>query len=64
MPISDILIIGSILIGLVSIPFLVTGPFSDTIPTGKLVLNMDDTDVEGIPSKMSKVFSSEKFELT
>ena len=65
MPLSDILIISSIIASLVSIPFLVTGPLSDTIPTGKLVLSMDDdTEVEGIPSKMTKVFSYERFEKT
>ena len=64
MALSDILIISSIIASLVSIPFLVTGPLSDTIPTGRLVLNMNSSDVEGIPSKMSKIFSSEKFEKT
>ena len=64
MALGDILIISSIIAGLVSIPFLVTGPLSDSIPTGKLVLGMNESDVEGIPSKMTKIFSSEKFEKT
>ncbi len=64
MPLSDFLIISSIIFGLVSIPFLVSGPLSDSIPTGKLVLNMDDSEVEDTPSKMTKTFSSEKFEKT
>ena len=59
---SDILVISSIIVGLVSIPFLVTGPLSDNIPTGRLVLGMNDTQVEGIPNKMVKTFSSEKYE--
>ena len=61
MPLSDFLIAGSIILGLVSIPILVTGPFSDTIPTGRLVLNMSDVDVDEVPSKMSKIFSSQNF---
>jgi len=64
MPLGDIAVIISIIAGLVSIPFLVSGPLSDSIPTGKLVLNMDDSEVESTPSKMTKIFSSEKFEKT
>lgn len=65
MALSDIVIISSIITGLISIPFLVTGPLSDSVPTGKLVLDMEDeTEVESIPSKMSKVFSSDRFEKT
>ncbi|MEM5793487.1 MAG: lamin tail domain-containing protein [Candidatus Aenigmatarchaeota archaeon] len=59
---SDLVIISSIIVGLVSIPFLVTGPLSDNIPTGRLVLGMNDTQVEGIPNKMTKIFSSDKYE--
>ena len=64
MPLSDFLIAGSIILGLVSIPILVTGPFSDTIPTGRLVLNMSDVDVEGVPTKISKIFSSDQYQKT
>ena len=64
MPLGDIAVIISIIAGLVSIPFLVSGPLSDSIPTGKLVLNMDDSEVESTPSKMTKIFSSDKFEKT
>ncbi len=64
MPLGDIAVIISIIAGLVSIPFLVSGPLSDSVPTGKLVLNMDASEVESTPSKMTKIFSSEKFEKT
>lgn len=40
------------------------GPLSDTIPTGQIVLGMNASDVEGIPSRSLKVFNSDKFEKT
>lgn len=64
MNLSDILIISSIITGLISIPFLVIGPLSDYIPTGKIVLGLDEANVKGIPSSFSKILTAEKFEKT
>jgi len=62
MNLGEMAIFVSVLSGLVSIPFLVLGPFDDIVPTGKLVLNLDDSDVNSIPISFSKTFSPEKFE--
>ncbi|OGI15769.1 hypothetical protein A3K63_00135 [Candidatus Micrarchaeota archaeon RBG_16_49_10] len=62
MAIGNILVIGSIILGLVSIPFLATGPMGDFLPTGRLVLAMNDSDVNSIPSSFSKTLNAEKFE--
>jgi len=64
MNLSEILLLTSVVGGLLSIPFVVTGPLSDNIPTGEMVLGMEAEDVETIPNKMTKVFSSDKFEKT
>ncbi|MBD3155985.1 MAG: hypothetical protein GF368_05020 [Candidatus Aenigmarchaeota archaeon] len=64
MNLSDILLLTSVVGGLLSIPFIVTGPLSDNIPTGEIVLGMEANDVENIPNKMTKVFSSERYEKT
>lgn len=62
MTIGNVLVVGSIIMGLISIPFLVTGPAGDFLPTGSLVLGMNETDVNGIPSSFSKIYDHEKFE--
>jgi hypothetical protein len=64
MTIGNILIVSSIILGLISIPFLVTGPAADFLPTGSFVLGMNDSDVSGIPSSFSKTYNFEKFEKT
>jgi hypothetical protein len=64
MTIGNILVVSSIIMGLISIPFLVTGPAADFLPTGSFVLGINETDVNGIPSSFSKIYDHEKFEKT
>lgn len=64
MNLSDILIVGSIITGLLSIPFLVVGPFNDYIPTGKILLGLNNSDVTKIPSRTTKILNFERFERT
>lgn len=63
MNLAAILIIGSVIAGLVSIPFM-SSNLDDLKPTGKALLGMNDTGVDKIPAKSSKTFTSEKFEKT
>ena len=64
MNISEILIITSIISGLVSIPFLVLGPFDDHKPTGKVLLGLGNSSLEQIQASFSKIITSDKFEKT
>jgi hypothetical protein len=64
MGIGNVLLISSIILGLVSVPFLITDSFEDFLPTGRLVLGLNDTDIGEIPSSFSKTLDSEKFEKT
>lgn len=61
MNLAAILIIGSVIAGLVSIPFL-SSNLDDLKPTGKALLSLNETEVDKIPTKSSKIFTSEKFE--
>jgi len=63
MNLAAILIIGSVIAGLVSIPFM-SSNLEDLKPTGKALLSLNETEVDKIPTKSSKLFTSEKFERT
>lgn len=64
MNLTDIIIVGSIITGLLSIPFLVTNSYSDYIPTGKAILGINESDVTKIPARASKTLSFDRFERT
>ncbi|MFH8080992.1 MAG: lamin tail domain-containing protein [Candidatus Aenigmatarchaeota archaeon] len=64
MNLTDIIIVGSIITGLLSIPFLVTNSYSDYIPTGKIILGINESDVTKIPAKTTKLLSFDRFERT
>jgi len=63
MAITSLLIIGSIIAGILAIPFIASN-LSDLKPTGRLLLDLNDTEVDKIPTKSSKIFTSDKFERT
>lgn len=60
---SDLVVLIPIFIGLASIPLL-SLELKDYTPTGKLILNLSETEVKQIPSKFSKSLTSDKFEKT
>ncbi|MBU5687851.1 MAG: lamin tail domain-containing protein [Candidatus Aenigmarchaeota archaeon] len=64
MNLTDIIIVGSIITGLLSIPFLATNSYSDYIPAGKAILGINETDVTKIPARASKTLSFDRFERT
>lgn len=63
MAITSLLIIGSIIAGILAIPFIASN-LSDLKPTGRLLLDLNDTEVDRVPTKSSKIFTSDKFERT
>ncbi len=64
MNLTDIIIVGSIITGLLSIPFLATNSYSDYIPAGKAILGINESDVTKIPARASKTLSFDRFERT
>lgn len=64
MNLTDIVIVGSIITGLLSIPFLVTNSYADYLPTGQTLLGLKEEDVTKIPAKTTKVLASDRFERT
>ena len=62
MNLSDILIISSIITGLISIPFLTSTLTNDYIPTGSLLLNLNESEVKEIPGITSSFYGPEKLE--
>lgn len=61
MAITSLLIIGSIIAGILAIPFIASN-LNDLKPTGRLLLDLNDTEVDRVPTKSSKIFTSDKFE--
>jgi len=64
MNLTDIVIVGSIITGLLTIPFLVTNSFGDYISAGKTILGVNESDVTKIPARTSKMLSADRFERT
>lgn len=64
MNLTDIVVFSSIIIGLISIPFLATDSLGDYLLTGKTLLGLDEENISKIPAKSSKLITFDKFERT
>jgi len=63
MAITTLLLIGTIIAGILAVPYIASN-LSDLKPTGRMLLNLNDTDIDKIPTKSQKIFTSDKFERT